>query len=81
MKPMHLVWKIYRKPTTEGVWILSGLAHWTLPYEIPTPSVEDLIKMLYRGGVAFKWISPLDTSTWNSFTLCGRFNLSVTDGV
>ena len=43
----------------------NGSAHWILPHEIPTPPVADLIKVLHRGCVPFKWISPLDTSMWN----------------
>ena len=36
--------------------------------------------MLYRGGVAFKWISPLGVSTWNFYSLCSRFNLMLYRG-
>ena len=34
LKSIHPLWKIYRKPSTGGVWIPSGLAHQTLPREI-----------------------------------------------
>ena len=49
------------KSSTGGVCIVSGLAHWTLPYEIITPSEVVLIKMLLRWVDGFQivlWMQP-----------------------
>ena len=48
------LWKIYHEPFTQGVLISSGIAYCTLPLEISTPSVGDIIQILHRGCVTFK---------------------------
>ena len=36
--------------------------------------MEDLGDISRRGSIDFKWNSPLDTFTWNVYTLCYKFN-------
>ena len=50
-------------------------------YESHTPPVEDFLQAFYRGSNDFKRISPLDTSIWHSYPLCGRFNLNIAQRV
>ena len=46
---------------------------WANALEIFTHHVEDLLKALDIGSTNFMWNSPLDTSTWNTYTLWDRF--------
>ena len=55
LKYIQHLWKIWEISFIGGVCILSELAHWTLPHEIPTPSAVDLTKMLHRGCEDIKW--------------------------
>ena len=45
VKYIHPLWNIYHKHYTGGVLISNGLAYWTLPHKISTPSVIDWINI------------------------------------
>ena len=57
---------------TVAFWPVSSSSKWAIPFVIYTPPVEDFGSFL-QGVCIFKWNSLLDTSTCNSYTLCGRF--------
>ena len=74
-------WKIFHKPSTQGVLISSGLAYLTLANIVCLLSVLDKTKMIHRLGVNFKCCILKCQSIWNShFTYCGRLEVNFPQG-
>ena len=51
--------------------------HWAIPFEIHTPSVEDLLQVFHRGSVNFKWIGIFNNSIWNPCPLSAACCISL----
>ena len=80
LKSIHLLWKIYHKHSTGGVWFSNGLTYCTTLFTIHTPSVLHFVSIYRRGCRDFMWKCPVGYSTWNSYSLCERFMVNLPQG-